>query len=387
MMVEGSVYERKDRVRRVARRVGDLLSAISPRRGSPESPPPHRIGVLLQWGIGDAVLTLPLLQGLHRAHPEASIELIGQPWLAGLFAGEAWLNRTHLLVPPWTKRQGKYRIWEKDWRRFARQLRVVRRTRFDLLIGIRFDPREVLHLRLLNARETAGFGSTGGRHWVTRDIGLTAEKYNDRHRSEVSAHALEVLTGRTRSSIPHFQLDEAARARALRTLRQAGYRGGPILAVHGGAGHPIRRWGDENFNAVLKALPGAVQFVTVIDDGSGKGGQDLRIPNTVPSCVWRGGIADLKGLLSVCDLLLCCDSGVMHVAAACGCRVVAVFGPTLVGWFGPRGKGHEVVKVEPMPCRPCLNRCIYTTPICMEGVTPQAVSDALHRAVASLESP
>ncbi len=156
MIVEGPVYERKDRVRRVARRIGDLLSAISPRRGFPESTPPHRIGVLLQWGIGDAVLTLPLLQGLHLAHPEASIELIGKPWLAELFAGEAWLNRTHLLVPPWTKHQGKYRIWEKDWRRFARQLRVVRRTRFDLLIGIRFDPREVLQLRLLTRGRPRG---------------------------------------------------------------------------------------------------------------------------------------------------------------------------------------------------------------------------------------
>ncbi len=169
-------------------------------------------------------------------------------------------------MPLWTKYQGKYRIWEKDWRRFARQLREVRRMRFDLLIGIRFDPREVLQLRLLNARETAGFGSTGGRHWVTRDIGLTAEEYTDRHRNEVSAHTLEALTGLTWSSIPHFRLDEAARTRALRTLRQAGYRGGPILAVHGGAGHPIRCRGDENFSAALRGV------------------QDVRVPNTIPSC-------------------------------------------------------------------------------------------------------
>ena len=202
MMIEGSVYDGKDRVRRVARRVGDLLSGISPRRGSPESAPPRRIGVLLQWGIGDAVLALPLLRGLREAYPEASIELVGKPWLAELFAGEACADRTHLLVPPWTKYQGKYRIWEKDWRRFARQLLEVRRTHFDLLIGIRFDLREVLQLRLLNAREIAGFGSAGGRHWVTRDIGLTAEEYTDRHRSEVSAHTLEALTGLTWSSIP-----------------------------------------------------------------------------------------------------------------------------------------------------------------------------------------
>ncbi len=380
-MIEESVYERKGRVRRrLAHCVGDLLSAFSPRFGSAESKPPHCIGVLLQWGIGDAVLTLPLLQGLHRAYPEASIELIGEPWLAELFAGEPWLNRTHLLVPPWTNRQGKYRIWEKNWWRFAGQLRVARRLRFNLLIGIRFDPREVLQLRLLNAGETAGFSSTGGRCWVTRDLDLTAETFNDRHRGEVSTHALEALTGIKASSIPRFQCDKAARAQALRRLHEAGYRGGPILAVHSGAGSPIRRWGIKNFNTVLKALPKEVQYVVLIDDNGDKGGRGLRVPKTVPSYVWRSGLAELKGLLSACDIFLCCESGVMHMAAACDCRVVAIFGSGFVGWFGPCGENHEVVKVDPMPCRPCFDQCIYPTPICMEGITIEAVSAALTRA-------
>src|SRR4051794_4178492 len=62
---------------------------------------PRRIGVFLQWGIGDAVLALPLLSALRRKFPAARLELIGKPWLDDLFAGTSLCDRTHVLVPPW----------------------------------------------------------------------------------------------------------------------------------------------------------------------------------------------------------------------------------------------------------------------------------------------
>ena len=387
MAPRAPIVHRKARARRLARVVGDTLSFVSPRRATPAPGPPQRIGVLLQWGIGDAVLALPLLQGLAEAFPGASIELIGKPWLADLFRGEACVGRTHLLVPPWTKFRAKYRIWETDWGRFAAQLRVVRRTRFDLLISVRFDPRETFQLRMLKATETAGFGAAGGRHWLTLDLGLTAAAYDARHRSEVGAHALEALTGVRRSNLPRLHVSEAARSKAQAWLRHRGYRGGLVLAIHGGAGHPIRRWGESNFNSVLKALPRAVRFVTVIGECGQDAAPEIEVPASVPSALWESGLADLKALLSLCDVLLCCDSGVMHMGAACGCYVVAIFGPGAIRWFSPAGPGHEVVRVDPMPCRPCLDHCIYPSPICMERVTPQAVSQALHRAVAALDSP
>lgn len=373
-----SVYQRRAGLRRAVRGIADVLSRVSPRHLNPLPGPPARIGVFLQWGIGDAILALPLLEGLRITYPEASIELIGKPWLADLFDGEAYVDRTHVLVPPWTKYHGKYRIWEAAWQRFARQLWALRWIQFDLLISLRLDPREVIQLRLLRAREVMGFKCGGGRRWITRDIGLTSEKYDNRHRSEVSAYALEALTGLTRSSIPQFTVNEAGRAKALKRLREAGYRGGPILAVHSEAGNPIRGWGPENFGTVLQTLPDMVQFVVVIDGGSDKP-KNIRVPESVPSCVWHSSLTDLKGLLFVCDVILCSDSGIMHIAAACGCRVVAVFGPTLIDWFGPSGEGHEVVQVEPMPCRPCFERCIYSTPICMERISSEAVLAALVR--------
>ena len=131
-------------------------------RGERKSPSPRRIGIFSQWGIGDAVLATPLLTSLRRAYPDARIELIGKPWLADLFGDSALCDRVHSLVPPWTRYSNKYRVWESDCRRFARQLHAMGREPFDWLVSLRHDPREIWQLRQLSATFKVGYGG-GGR--------------------------------------------------------------------------------------------------------------------------------------------------------------------------------------------------------------------------------
>jgi len=340
-----------------------------------------RIGVMLQWGVGDAVLALPLLRGLARAYPDASIELLGKPWLAELFSGEPWLGTTHPLVPPWTRPFGKYRLWQQAWWHFAAQLRRLQRIRFDLLVGVRLDPRETIQLRLLNSERLAAVLSAGGEAWITDPLSLNAEDYYLRYRGDYNALAAKELTGREESSLPHLEVNNSLRTWALARIRSAGYRGGPIVCVHTSAGNPIREWPDANFTAVLESVRDLTSFVVFIEDDTAPRGEMVSPPSSVCSSVWKSGLAELKGLLSVADVLLCCDSGVMHIGAACGCTVVAIFGPGSSEIFGPREEHHQIVKVEPMQCRPCFDRCLYSRPICMDRITVAAVSEALRRAI------
>jgi ADP-heptose:LPS heptosyltransferase len=359
----------------------DPLSRLTSRRAEKHANIPRRIGVLLQWGIGDAVLALPLLKGLAESFPGASIEPIGKPWLLDLFGGERWLAANHELVPPWTKPRAKYRIWKPEWWCYAKQLYAIRKVRFDLLIGTRFDPREAVQLRLLNAARTAGVPGAGGEAWITDPIALTPADYYLSYRAEYSALALKALTGREAAPLPEFHVEDTARAAALARLRTAGYMGGPIVCIHNGAGNPIREWRPRSFGKVMDSVSDLLQFVVVIDDGTDPDGPHVELSHSVRHAVWKSGLSDLKALFFAADVLLCCDSGVMHVAAACGCRVVAIFGPGSPEVFFPRGDGHEIVKVDPMPCRPCFDSCIFPRPLCMDGITEDAVSVALRRAL------
>jgi ADP-heptose:LPS heptosyltransferase len=359
----------------------NMLSCLYPRAKGIEPKLPRRIGVLAQWGIGDAVLLLPLLRGLKQAYPDASLELIGKPWLSELLDGEGCCDRTHRLVPPWTAYGNKY-LNREAWLSFLAELREVRGDRFDWLIGPSFDPREVLQLRLLRSRRTFGFGAAGGYRWITDDLRLTQEQYYALHRAAVSLEILRAIAPAEPATTPFFRRRPQAEERIRQWLRTKGHSKGPVLAVHAGAGSPIRHWREPHFASVIKALPakpGMIVFVDVDDNG---GSVDWLSSPYVP---WRGDLRELKALLSVCDVFLGTDSGVMHMATAAGCEVVAAFGPGEPRWFRPYGENHEVAIVEPMPCRPCLDACIHSRPLCLDRLEDRVLVKALQRKLAEAQ--
>jgi len=187
----------------LSRRCLDALSLVSPRTG--RSGPIRRIGVLLQWGIGDAVLALPLLHALHDAWPDAAIELLGKPFLPDLMQGEPGIAACHPLVPPWTRFSGKYRIWDTEWRRYGGELAALRRKPFDLLVAPRADPRDAVQIRLLRTREAAGFAAFGGRRWFTYDAGLPLEETFMAYRPRGAAVLAQAVTGTSADPVPRFR--------------------------------------------------------------------------------------------------------------------------------------------------------------------------------------
>ena len=301
----------------------------------------------MQWGIGDAVLTTPLLAGLRAAWPEASIDAIGKPWLANLFAGDHLVDRCVTLVPPWTRPKGKYRVWNCEWRVFAREIAAARRTSYDLLVGIRWDIRELMVSRLLRATDVAGFAAVGGRSWTTIDLGLDASGYEALHRGASAAHAAHVLTGQSISAVPSFSFLADERRDVVERIRSAGHAGGPVVAVHAGAGSPIRRWPVERFDAVLRSLGNRIGCLVLIDDHAAA---PVTPPAGVPHLRWSGTLSSLKAMLSACDILLCHDSGPMHIATAVGCRTVAIFGPGMEQ-VGSARTVPDIASSSKSPCR------------------------------------
>jgi heptosyltransferase II len=378
-------FRRRLRSEAAARRVLDAVAGRIDRvrvgSATLEIPPTARIGILLQWGIGDAVLNLPLLTGLRQALPGARIELIGKPWLESLFAGTGLSDASHVLVPPWTRHTGKYRPGSGAWRRYLNELRLVRRTRFDLVVSCRFDARDIMQLRLLRSDCRAGFGSAGGAGWLDLDLGPVPSRESGLPVHRDAAEALNRLTGTVAPPVPVFPDDPAAAQRALQRLRQAGFQQGPLVALSVSAGNPIRRWDPDRFTEVLMRVAPKIGFLVIIRDPADPVDDGVRVPVGLPSVEWSGSLAELRALLSVTDLTLCSDSGVMHVASATGNRVVAVFGPGSLQWYRPYGEEDRVVIHEPMPCRPCFDQCIYDQPLCMNAVTVDMVEEAMSAAL------
>ena len=95
-------------------------------------------------------------------------------------------------------------------------------------------------------------------------------------------------------------------------------------------------------------------------------------------------IGDLPALLSQCQLFLGNDSGAMHVAAAVGLPVVAVFGPTDPFGTAPVTPRCSIVQERPY-CSPCFLRRCPTDHRCMKSITPEMVAAAAKPWLSTLE--
>lgn len=173
---------------------------------------------------------------------------------------------------------------------------------------------------------------------------------------------------------PRLQIDASNRERLAETL---GLRGDarPVILCPGAEFGPAKRWPAGHYAAVARAALGAGRSVWLV--GS---------PKDAPVCAEIAaaapGVRDLAGrtrlpdaidLLSLADVVVCNDSGLMHVAGAVGVRVVALFGSTSPAFTPPLGPDAEVVRLG-LDCSPCFAReCPYGHLRCLVDLEPERV--------------
>jgi heptosyltransferase-2 len=171
---------------------------------------------------------------------------------------------------------------------------------------------------------------------------------------------------------PRLTVTEGERATARDRLKLLGISSaGPLVGLHPGASHAVRRWDQTRFGQVLADILRDNRAQALIFEEQEGDSSGIVTPRPVPRV--RTGVRELMGLIAECDLVLCNDSGPMHIAEALDVPVVALFGGSRSEWYGPRGEFHRVVQVEDMPCRPCFDACIFSTARCMEGISTDRV--------------
>jgi ADP-heptose:LPS heptosyltransferase len=133
--------------------------------------------------------------------------------------------------------------------------------------------------------------------------------------------------------------------------------GGPFVAIHISARRPTQRWPVERYAALARELSKSARVVLLWAPGSrdnpGHPGDDEAaaavLRETRGAAVVPVETPDLRTLiaaLSLADRVACPDGGAMHLAAALGKPVVALFGDSPVARWRPWGVPHEVVRPE-----------------------------------------
>lgn len=345
------------------------------------SEPPRSFLVAELWGLGDVVLCTAVLAALREYFPAARVTLLAKPYARELLAYSDHVDEIVEFDFPWTSFTEKYSLGRYNLSEMQNLFRHLRGLDLDVSLDARRDARSNMVTYLSGARRRIGYDFGGGVHLLTDAVRSGTQ---DDHKILDWLNLLRPLgIDPDRVHCPKLVVTPAELQRAREMIAGAAPAGaGPLVAVHPGASLDTRRWESSRFATVVSGLRAAHDArVVVIDDPEGHA---LSIAGVEGVARLRLGLRELMAVLAVVDLLVCNDSGPMHIAGAVGTPVTALFGSGRAEWYGPRGTHDRVVHVAEMACRPCFDACIYTSALCMGGISAQSVMAAIAEQLSQL---
>lgn len=310
------------------------------------------------WGLGDLTLATTLLQPALDSY---EVHLLGKPHAAALLRSSYPKLRFIEWDAPWTAFTRKYEIWKWPWIKIFSVIRTLRREKFDVAVSVRKDPRDHLLMLLAGARERIGFSTKYSRHLLNRTAFVPPVS---RHRVE-DWRELNNMLGFGRESFPRLSSSVG------RTPADRGKNDRPLVVLHAGARISVRRWPEKYFAAIIQQMREQFSFdLTLVPDPDGYG---TGLTSLADSVAPKLTIEELMALLRQANLLICNDSGPMHLAAAVGTPTLAFFGPTDSRVFGPWGVHHKIIARDLCVYRPCFDYCRFAENYCLTRLTPDEV--------------
>ena len=346
---------------RAVRSTSDHNRPAAPGRDGPVDRPMNAAKVLVvapAW-VGDMVMSHALVPGLRARG--STVHYLAPSALAELATRMPEVETVHTI----DVRHGRLDLDERY--RAATRIRV---QEFDQAIILPNSFKSALPPLFAGIPVRTGF--TGEwRYGVLSDRrALDAERY-PRMVDRFAALADVVPTP------PRLRADEGRRRRLLE--RYGLDSSGPVVALCPGAEYgPSKRWPATRFVELARRCTAA--GITVWLMGSKR---DLDTASAFAGCddvvdlVGRTSLGDAVDLLSGVDAAVTNDSGLMHVVAAVGVPVVAVFGSTTPAFTPPLSRRAVVVSKD-LDCRPCHQRtCPLGHLACLTGISVDTVLDAL----------
>ncbi len=338
----------------------------------------ERILIIKPSSLGDVVHALPVLAALRAAHPHAHVAWLVSTSFAPLLEGHPLLDE---VIPFDRRRYG--RLWRSpriltDFLRFVWRLR---RRRFDLVLDLQGLFRSGLLARATGARRRIGFAAARECAWAfyTQRVACPASAVHavDRNLCLARAAGLTVATPQFPLALRAAELDHA---RALLVEKGATR----FLAVIPGGRWPSKLWRMDRLAALIDRLAadGLPPVVLLGGPDDRALADDLRrgCRASAIDLVGQTSLRTLAAVIALADLVICHDSGPMHIAAALDKPIVAIFGPTNPARTGPVCRSARIVAL-PLDCAPCYRRtCPLGHHHCMEQLSIETVLAEVRKA-------
>ena len=321
--------------------------------------------------VGDAVMSLPALDALRARFPRAEIVLLAKPSVSELYWRHPAVNR-QIIYKPASEHRGP--------RGFAKLVMELRAERFDaaLLFPNSFHSAWMAWLARIPLR--IGY-ARDGRGFLLHDPIEPPSPAAYGHQVD---YYLQLLFRAGLIDKPQaieeirLRLTEAEEVWAERRLDALGLSGPrfPVGLAPGAAFGPAKRWLPERFAGLADRLIGALDADVLIFGSAAERPLAEEIAGAMKHTpVIVAGDTSLRQLLALmarCRFMVTNDSGSMHLAAALGVPLVAIFGSTDERVTGPMGTRVRIVKRD-VACSPCGRRVCPIDFRCMRDISVEEV--------------
>jgi lipopolysaccharide heptosyltransferase I len=334
-----------------------------------------KILIIKLSAIGDVVQTLPALEAIKRTYPDGEITWVVEEAASGILEGHPLIDR--LLVSrrkAWLRMLRNPLTFSQGFRGVSGFLRELRGTRYDIAVDFQGLLKSGVLIGLARAARKIGFNRTRELSYLFLNERLPAydiEKHALERYLDVARH-LGARDISPRCTLP-IDRERAAVAKRLGALRSGGR---PLIVINPMARWRTKLWEERNFADLADRLV-SVKKAVIIFTGSP---DDRPVNDRILSLMrehadnWAGEttLKELAALAAASDIFITTDTGPMHLAAAAGARVLALFGPTAPWRTGPHGPSHTVVR-SGVDCSPCFQRKCDKDVKCMAGITVEDV--------------
>lgn len=318
----------------------------------------RRLLVLAPNWLGDVVMALPAIADVRRASPDWTIDIAARSSVAGLLPLVPGIDGSVMLV------DGRSSV------------ESVKAGKYDAALLLPNSFHSAWLAWSAGVPERCGYAHECRGALLTRSVAAPSRV----HQAEYYQRLTTALGFAPGALQPRLEATSDARDKGSALLRRHGWDGRtPFVAVAPGAAYGgAKRWPARSFAAVVDGLADdgvAAALVGAAADAAAAA--EVRTLSgrrgAVIDLVGRTDLLTLAGVLAGARALITNDSGAMHVAAALGTTVIAMFGPTNESETRPLGTGRASVLHGKVWCRPCMLRECPLTHRCMTRIAPDSV--------------
>lgn len=321
----------------------------------------NNILVIKLRGVGDVILSIPVLRALRNKYPNAHISYLVEENIKDILTGISYINE---IIP-----------LRKTLYSQLKLIKLLRSKDYDISIDLFCNPRSALISYLSGAKKRIGLKTNFRDIFYNIKIpGISTIEYAPKAGLHIIKEGLGVDSGDLKLEL---YTDEKAESFAEEFIKNNNLKNKNIISISPSASWETKSWGEKNWAGLINLLKEKKEREVVLLWGPKDGEiveNIMKLTRRKPVVIPKTNLKEFVALIKHSKLLVCNDNSSKHIAVAFNVPTITVFGGTNPLAWHPAGDKRHIAIYHELKCRPCDKlKCPYNTTECLSSITAEEV--------------